>query len=60
MYAGEVYKGKKKAVQELEVGQMRSAKIVLGCSQRMSNAAVKAELGIPLPENEEIREKVQW
>ncbi|CAB1097155.1 unnamed protein product [Ectocarpus sp. CCAP 1310/34] len=33
-------------VKELEAAQMTAAKIILGCSKRTSNAAVRAELGI--------------
>lgn len=45
-YAGEVWEGNKKVENELEAAQMKAAKIVLGCSPRTSNAAVRAELGI--------------
>ncbi|CAB1096931.1 unnamed protein product [Ectocarpus sp. CCAP 1310/34] len=36
----------KSVVKELEAAQMKAAKIILGCSTRTSNAAVRAELGI--------------
>ena len=45
-YAGEVWEGNKKVVKEVEAAQMKAAKIILGCSKRTSNAAVRAELGI--------------
>lgn len=45
-YAGEVWEGNKKIERELEAAQMKAATIVLGCSNRTSNAAVRAELGI--------------
>ncbi|CAB1106369.1 unnamed protein product [Ectocarpus sp. CCAP 1310/34] len=45
-YAGEVWEGNKKVVKELEAAQVKAAKIIVGCSKRTSNAAVRAESGI--------------
>ncbi|CAB1106138.1 unnamed protein product [Ectocarpus sp. CCAP 1310/34] len=44
-YAGEAWEGNKKVVKELEAAQMKAAKAILGCSKRISNAAVRADLG---------------
>ncbi|CAN0099139.1 unnamed protein product [Ectocarpus sp. 13 AM-2016] len=44
--AGEEWEGNKKVVKDLEAAHMKAAKIILGCSKRTSNAAVRAELGI--------------
>lgn len=59
-YAGEVWEGNKKIEKELEAAQMRAAKIVLRCSQRTSNAAVRAELGIQSVRTGKNTRKLKW
>lgn len=45
-YVGELLEGNQKAVNELDVVQKITAKVIPGCSQRASNSAARAELGI--------------
>ncbi|CAB1104917.1 unnamed protein product [Ectocarpus sp. CCAP 1310/34] len=59
-YAGEVWEGNKKVVKELEAAQMKAAKIILGCSTRTSNAAVRAELGIQSLRSGRDARKLTW
>ncbi|CAB1098704.1 unnamed protein product [Ectocarpus sp. CCAP 1310/34] len=59
-YAGEVWEGNKKVVKELEAAQMKAAKIILGCSRRTSNAAVRAELGIQSLRSGRDARKLTW
>ncbi|CAB1115185.1 unnamed protein product [Ectocarpus sp. CCAP 1310/34] len=59
-YAGEVSKGNKKVVKNLEAAQMKAAKIILGCSRRTSNAAVRAELGIQSLRSGRDARKLTW
>ncbi|CAB1102256.1 unnamed protein product [Ectocarpus sp. CCAP 1310/34] len=59
-YAGEVLEGNKKVVKELEATQSSGAKIILGCSRRTSNAAVRAELGIQSLRSGRDARKLTW
>jgi len=59
-YAGEVWEGNTKIVAELEAAQMKAAKIILGCSQRTSNAAVRAELGLNSLRTGRDTKKLTW
>ena len=59
-YAGEVWEGNTKVVKELEAAQMKAAKIILGCSKRTSNAAVRAELGIRSLKSGRDEKKLTW
>ncbi|CAB1098534.1 unnamed protein product [Ectocarpus sp. CCAP 1310/34] len=59
-YAGEVWEGNKKVVKELEAAQMKAAKVILGCSKRTSNAAVRAELGIQSLRSGRDARKLTW
>ena len=59
-YAGEVWEENKKVVKELEAAQMKAAKIILGCSKRTSNAAVRAELGIRSLRSGRDARKLTW
>ncbi|CAB1100297.1 unnamed protein product [Ectocarpus sp. CCAP 1310/34] len=52
--------GDKKVVKELEAAQMKAAKIILGCSKRTRNAAVRAELGIQSQRSGRDARKLTW
>ncbi|CAB1112063.1 unnamed protein product [Ectocarpus sp. CCAP 1310/34] len=51
---------KYKVVKELEAAQMKAVKIILGCSKRPSNAAVRAELGIQSLRSGRDARKLTW
>ncbi|CAB1115344.1 ABC [Ectocarpus sp. CCAP 1310/34] len=59
-YTREAWEGNKKVVKELEAAQMKAAKIILGCSTRTSNAAVRAELGIQSLRSGRDARKLTW
>lgn len=52
-------KWRQKPVKALEVVQMETAKVILWCSRRTSNAAVRAELGIHSLKNGDRRKKAK-
>ena len=59
-YAGKVWEGNAKLVQQLEPVQMTAAKKVLGCSRTTSNTVLRVELGVyPLKTKRDVR-KFQW
>ncbi|CAB1115488.1 unnamed protein product [Ectocarpus sp. CCAP 1310/34] len=49
-----------RCVNELEAAQTKAAKIILGCSKRTSNAAVRAELGIQSLRSGRDARKLTW
>ncbi|CAB1097466.1 unnamed protein product [Ectocarpus sp. CCAP 1310/34] len=59
-YAGQVWEANEKVVKELEAAQMKAAKVILGCSKRTSNAAVRAELGIQSLRSGRDARKLTW
>lgn len=47
-------------VRELEIVQLKAVKVILGCSQRTSNAAVRTELGILFLKTKRDVRKLKW
>ena len=59
-YAGEVWEGNAKFVQQLETVQMAAAKKILGCSSTTNNTVLRAEEGMyALKTNRDVR-KLKW
>ena len=59
-YAGEVWEGNSKLVNQLETMQMTASKTILGCLSTTNNTVVRAELGMyPLEANRHVR-KLEW
>ena len=55
-YAGEVWQGNAKFVEQLETVQMTAAKKILGYSSTTSNTVIRAEQGMcPLKTNRDAR-----